>query len=167
MRHSQLPRLLIIDDLFGRSHSDRPNVERANLCGQLLLEDITGDEEGKGSQQRIRRPIAEAVFIRGQRPQSAVVGDAIENDLEACLQTIHSGWSGRREGEPPWAMLLLIYSAAGRVTETSNANLSGMPEGRRADDDPESYFRLEILQAAHQRFRTCPPSSSRASPDRT
>jgi len=49
------PRILVIDDLSGRTLPDRRNEDRANLCGQYLLEDMTGDEADKESEQRIKK----------------------------------------------------------------------------------------------------------------
>ena len=40
---TSLPRILVIDDLFGRSHPDKRNEERATLCMKFQLNDVTGD----------------------------------------------------------------------------------------------------------------------------
>ena len=53
MNSDVLPRILIIDDLLGRTHSDRRNEERANFCGHpsgLLVgeykeQQMVGDRE--------------------------------------------------------------------------------------------------------------------------
>lgn len=151
------PRVLVIDDLFGRRHPEGRNEERASLCGQLLLGDVTEDQGGGPGAVRVRSPIAEAVFHRGQRPISSTVGDVVKNDLEGCLEAIRSGWSGRPTGQPPWAMLLLdLCFYTGRVTPESSRQLAGVPEGRPGDDDPESYFGLEVLLAARAEFPDLP-----------
>ncbi len=151
------PRILIIDDVFGRVHADRRNAERASLCGQLLLEDRTGDEVGIDGGMRIKRPVAQAVFFRGQRPAASRVGDLVENDLEQCLEVVRRGWTDQAEGQPPWALVLLdLCFYTGRVTEASNRNLLGMPEGREDDDEPRRYFGLIILQAIRDRFPDLP-----------
>ena len=153
-----IPRILIIDDLFGRTHPDRRNEERANLCGQYLLEDVTGDETDKGSTQRIKKPVAQAVFYRGQQPACATVGDVVENDLEGTLRVIREGWDRRPKGTPRWAMILLdLCFYTGRVTEASQRKQGlGMPEGRLGDDDPKRYFGLDILEAVHEQFPDLP-----------
>lgn len=151
------PRVLVVDDLFGRRHPESRNEERASLCGQLLLRDVTEAQDGEPGAVRVRAPIAEAVFHRGQQPVASVVGDVVENDLEGCRQVISSGWSDRPDGQPPWAMLLLdLCFYTGRVTRESSRRLAGMPEGRPGDDDPESYFGLEVLRAARLEFPDLP-----------
>lgn len=150
------PRILVIDDLFGRSHRDRPNEERANLCGQYLLEDVS--EGSRGDQQRIIvKPAAQAVFHRGQTPACAEVGDVVENDLPGILNVIRKGWSERPAGTPPWAMILLdLCFYTGRVTEASSRVSPGMPEGRPGDDDPRSYFGLRVLDTIQSEFPDLP-----------
>src|ERR1051326_4242312 len=148
---SSLPRIIIIDDLFGRTHRDRRNEERANLCGQYLLEDVTGDEKNKGVAQIIKQPIAQAVFYRGQKPACSVVGDVVENDLEGTLQTIRRGWENLAPGSPRWALVLLdLCFYTGKVTEESSRRTLGMPEGREGDNDPQRYFGLRILEAINE-----------------
>ena len=102
MSNNTLPHLLVIDDLFGRTLPDKKNMERENLCGQFLLEDISQDELGKGTSQRIKKPIAQVVFYRGQNPSCAKVGDSIENDLEGTINFIEAGWK-----KPPYWSLVL------------------------------------------------------------
>ena len=152
-----LPRILIIDDLFGRVHADRRNEERANLCGQYLLADVTGDDTGGGSQE-ILQPVAEAVFYRGQRPLRSSIGDIVENDLESTLEFVRKGWTGLSAGQAPWAMVLLdLCFYTGKVTEASSRDKGlGMPEGRRGDEDPSHYFGLVVLKALHSMFPDLP-----------
>lgn len=151
------PRLLIIDDLFGRALPDRRNEERANLCGQFLIEDVTGDEAGKGTPQRIKRPVAQAVFHRGQTPLCSRVGDAVENDLEGTLRFISAGWDDARGRQPRWTLVLLdLCFYTGTVTPESDRQTPGMPEGRHGDDDPSQYFGLQLLRAIHERFPELP-----------
>lgn len=148
------PRILIIDDLFGRTHKDRRNREREGLCGLYLLQDITGDEEGKGtSTLKIKKPVAQAVFYRGQKPVCSSVGDTIENDLEGTLKVIADGWN-----KPPyWSLVLLDLSFyTGKVTEASNGKNLGMPEGHHGDNDPKQYFGLRILEAINENFPNLP-----------
>ena len=152
-----LPRILIIDDLLGRTHPDRPNRERANLCGQYLLEDITRDQEGKGPTVRIVEPIAQACFYRGQQPACSVVGDRVENDMAGILDRTRDGWVTRKPEEIPWSLLLLdLCFYTGIVTERSNRETPGMPEGQPDDDRPESYFGLKVLQEVRRHFPGLP-----------
>jgi DNA-binding NtrC family response regulator len=151
-----IPRILIIDDLFGRTHAAHRNEERANLCGQYLIEDISEDEIGKGKGQRIKNPIAQAVFFRGQRPICSEVGDTVENDLEGTLKVIRSGWFVSSD-KPCWAMVLLdLCFYTGRVTDESNRSALGVPEGRTGDDDAGQYFGLRILKAIQDEMPDLP-----------
>lgn len=154
---SGLPLLLIIDDLFGRVHAERRNEERANLCGQYLIEDVTGDEAGTGTNQRIKKPIARVVFCRGQKPRLSSVGDIVENDLEGTLRLIEEGWGAGADPERRWAMVLLdLCFYTGEVTVQSDRKTRGMPEGHPDDDDPEHYFGLQLLKEIHKRFPDLP-----------
>jgi DNA-binding NtrC family response regulator len=156
MNPGHIPRLLIIDDLFGRTHAAHRNEERANLCGQYLIEDISEDETGKGKGQRIKNPIAQVVFFRGQRPICSEVGDTVENDLEGTLKVIRDGWLVAGD-KPCWAMVLLdLCFYTGRVTEESSRNAVGVPEGRNGDDDAKKYFGLRILQAIQDEMPDLP-----------
>lgn len=149
-----MSRILVIDDLFGRTHKDRRNRDRESLCGLYLLNDITGDEEGKGtSTLKIKRPVAEAVFYRGQNPVSSNVGDTVENDLKGTLKVISEGWT-----KPPyWSLVLLdLCFYTGKVTDKSNSKTLGMPEGRPGDNDPKKYFGLRILEAITENFPGLP-----------
>lgn len=156
---NELPRLLIIDDLFGRTHENRRNEERANLCGQLLIEDVTGDESHLGrAAPRIKTPVAQAVFLRGQNPARSHIGDTVENDLEGTMQFIQTGWDHAAvNGQPRWALVLLdLCFYTGAVTHESDRKAMGMPEGREADDDPNQYFGLRLLKAIHERLADLP-----------
>jgi DNA-binding NtrC family response regulator len=152
-----LPRILIVDDLFGRTHHDRRNEERANLCGQYLLKDVTGDEAAPGDGQKIKNPVAQAVFWRGQTPACADVGDEVRNDLEGTLKVIEEGWERPVPGRQRWSLLLLDLSFyQGRVTVGDGRSPRGMPKGLDGDDDPQSYFGITILEAVQSRFPDLP-----------
>jgi len=154
--HTYLPRILIIDDFFGRTHSDRCNEDRAHLCVKYHLKDITGDEEGKGAAHTIKEPVAEAAFFRGQHPICATLGDTVENDLEGCMRIIETGWNPGHT-EPVWSLVLLDLSFyTGRVTDTSNQRSAGMPEGQPCDSDTNRYFGLIILREIQKRFPELP-----------
>lgn len=150
-----LPRVLIIDDLFGRLLKDRSNRERANLCGMYGLRDVTGDEVSP-SDEEVVEPIADAVFFRGQRPLCANVGDTVENDLEATLAFVRQGWCGDST-TPRWSLVLLdLCFYTGPVTHASDKSVTGMPEGGASDDDPPQYFGLRILERLHAEFPELP-----------
>lgn len=149
-----LPRILIIDDLFGRTHPDRRNEERAQFCANYLLADVTGDEADKPG-QTIKTPIAEAVFQRGQTPRRAVLGDTVENDLPGVLATVRAGWE--KSGQTNWALVLLDLSfQTGQVMEESYQRPSGIPTLRPDEANPQHYFGLEILDALHNEFPDLP-----------
>jgi DNA-binding NtrC family response regulator len=150
-----LPRLLIIDDLFGRTIADGPNEERRRLCGQYLLKDVTGDISANMSSMTIKSPIAEAVFFRGQKPIAASIGDTVENDLGGTLQKIREGWENPPPGKPPWTLVLLdLCFYTGKIKKDSSPK--GMPEGRPGDDNPRKYFGINILEAIKKEFPNLP-----------
>lgn len=152
------PRLLILDDLFGRNVPESRNVDRENLCAHFLWQDATGDAATKASRQKVLKPTAEAVFARGQMPAVSPVGAMVENDLDGSLTAVREGWThALTRGEPPWAMLLLdLCFYTGRVTAESHRRTPGMPEGHPGDDDPRSYFGLTLLDAIHREFPELP-----------
>jgi hypothetical protein len=153
-----LPRILIVDDRFGRIHPDRKNEERANLCRQYLLEDVTFDEIGNGTGQKIKKPVAQVVFCRGQRPVCSTIGDTVENDLAGTLEVIRKGWQTWQPNKPRWAMVLLdLCFYTGPVTEESEREKGlGMPLGRDGDDNPQHYFGLQLLRAIFHEFSELP-----------
>jgi len=153
MISEKLPRLLIVDDLFGRQLPDgRINEDRAHLCGHFLLRDVTGDESSRTAKQIIKRPIAEVVFLRGQKPVCALPGDHVENDLEGTMRRIREGWD---HGPDRWALVLLdLCFYTGRVG--NNENHPGMPAGRSGDSNPSSYFGLSILESLHRELPNLP-----------
>ena len=71
-----LPKVLVIDDLFGRGVRGSLNDDRVNLCLAFSLDDQTGDvptpwaPKGTG-------PQATAIFARGQSPAAAELGDMV------------------------------------------------------------------------------------------
>lgn len=153
---SRLPRIVVIDDLLGRTVADRVNEERSAVCGQLLLQDETGDESS--SAQAIERPVARAVFLRGQRPVRAVSGDTVENDLEGTIEAVRCGWNPADPREAPWALAVVdLTFYTGRVTPQSERRRGlGMPEGREGDDDPKRYFGIRLLESLHAQFPLLP-----------
>jgi hypothetical protein len=153
-----LPRILIIDDLYGRVVSSGANHDREQLCGRFLLRDVTRDPSGKESRAMVRKPVAEAVFFRGQKPECATVGDHVENDLDGCLRKAREGWNGLpATGKAPWSLVLLdLCFYTGPVTEESNREDRGMPEGRPDDGNSSRYFGLTILQALRREFPDLP-----------
>jgi DNA-binding NtrC family response regulator len=153
-----LPRILIVDDRFGRIHHHQRNEERANLCKQYLIEDVTGDEIGKGTRQKIKKPVAQVVFCRGQMPVCSTIGDTVENDLEGTLEVIRKGWQTWQPNKPRWAMVLVdLCFYTGQVTEESEQEKGlGMPKGREGDDNPQHYFGLQLLRAIQSEFSELP-----------
>ena len=152
-----IPRILIIDDLFGREVYGN-NRERENLCGKFLLAEEVQKGKAKSCRFVIPNPVARVVFCRGQIPNVAEIGTIVENDLNSSLATVHEGWvDAIDKGELPWAMVLLdLCFYTGRVTEESHRRTPGMPEGRPVDDDPRSYFGLSLLDAIHGEFPELP-----------
>lgn len=130
---SRLPRILVVDDIFGSSVSDR-----RNFCVNFGLLDTTGDD---ANPLVIVDPIAEAVFSSGQRRENGFV----QNDTSSVVEIIRGSWTGK---EPdPWALILLdLRFASGKL------NNDGEPEGREGDDT----FGLFILREITDRFPDLP-----------
>lgn len=150
-----LPRILVIDDLFGRQLQDHANEDRANLCGKFLLKDVTGDEDRFPRLVEVRTPRAEAVFYRGQYPLCSAPGDIVENDLSGCIEKIREGWVSKEIA--PWSLLMLdLCFYTGQVSENSNRRTPGMPQGRRGDAEPGGYFGLRILDEVSKQFPDLP-----------
>lgn len=152
------PRILVIDDLFGRDVAGTVNRERENLCGKFLLREESLSGQSISSRFEIPAPIARAVFCRGQIPNTSTVGEVVENDLSGSMETVRQGWSHAIErGKAPWSMVLLdLCFYTGKVTEESHRRTPGMPEGRIEDDDPRKYFGLSLLDAIHKEFPELP-----------
>jgi DNA-binding NtrC family response regulator len=152
-----LPRVLILDDLYGRSLSPGANVERQQLCGHLLLDDVTGDQDQR-SAYAITSPVAKAVFCRAQRPQRSTVGDRVENDLNAALAAVEAGWKPTVAPNDRWALVLVDLSfVTGLVTVESDARTRGMPGGTPdPPDEAGHYFGLVILRAIRERWPELP-----------
>lgn len=167
----ELPRVLIIDDLFGRHLSDGTNEDRDNLCASFMLRDVTGEVlPGRRtvSKQKIKSPIAEAVFIRGQTPDCPGINDEIHNDLEGTLAVVDELWDGakhaNKRGFKRLSLLLLdLCFYTGLVTGQLSSAVGGsgskkaepgMPEGRA--DDIAKFFGLELLKAIHARYPDLP-----------
>jgi DNA-binding NtrC family response regulator len=161
-----IPRLLILDDLFGRNGPDGRNADRENLCAHFLWQDMTGDASAKASKQRVLKPTADAIFCRAQSPACSAPGDTVENNLGIAMDAVCKGWplrdQTRRGRKPkmlpiPWSMVLIdLCFYTGRVTEDGHRRTPGMPEGRPGDDDPRSYFGLTLLDAIHREFPELP-----------
>ena len=148
---NSIPQVLVVDDLFGREIDGFQNEERALFCLNLHLADVTEGKQEDGASD-IMTPIAEAYFHRGQKPVHSSVGDVVENDLESVLDIVRRG----REGQP-WALVLLdLQFLTGTVTRESDSDNRGVPAGCEQDQDPDSYFGLEILRAIGERYPDMP-----------
>jgi DNA-binding NtrC family response regulator len=138
-----LPRILVIDDVYGRTPRDGRNQDRYDFCYRLKLVDITGDEAGRGEAQKINHPVAEAVFCRGQLEEAG----AVRNDVEQVLRVVREGWNS----VPVWALVLLdLHFKTGRV------GLDGEPEGTHRDRAPNNYFGLELLERIKAEYNDLP-----------
>jgi DNA-binding NtrC family response regulator len=84
---NKLPRVLIIDDVYGQEKK-----EQDNFCLRSGLKNPLSSLE-------VEEPIAEAVFCRGQ----VEINGQVKNDLEGTLKFIRDGW----EQYPRWALVLL------------------------------------------------------------
>ena len=165
----ELPRVLIIDDLFGRHLPNGTNEDRDNLCASFMLRDVTGEVlRGRRtlSRQKIKSPIAEAVFVRGQTPDCPGNGDEVHNDLEGTLEIVAQLWAGSGIGFKRLSLLLLdlcFYTGlvTGKISSAvggsgSNKAEPGMPEGRAEDVAPKEFFGLKLLKAINLRYPDLP-----------
>jgi DNA-binding NtrC family response regulator len=166
--YENLPRILIVDDLFGRCLPNGMNEDRDNLCASFLLQDVTNEWQGKRAtpRQKIKSPIAEAVFIRGQTPVCASNGEVVANDLEGTLRFIRDGWYGSGLRQKRWSLVLLdLCFYTGKVTGKLHSSVSGlsgvnaelgMPEGNADDIVPSQFFGIKLLKAIHIAFPDLP-----------
>lgn len=136
----KLPRILIIDDLYGRKP---PNRDREDLCLRLGLKDVTLDYDDKIKPEKIPDPVAEVVFCSGQVETDGVV----ENDFSSTLNMVRRGWLSW----PRWALALLDLHF-----KTGTIEADGEPIGRDADRDPKQYFGLTIFEKLRDEFSELP-----------
>jgi len=125
---SNVPRLLVIDDYYGWSGDDQ-NKNREHFCQRVGLQDVTGDVRALS----LDKPVAEAVFLQGQREENG----RIENDLEGTIHQVRQAWQDRPR---PALLLLDLHFKTGRIDP------NGRPCGTDRDRDPQQYFGLKILE---------------------
>ena len=125
---SDAPRLLVIDDDYGWSQDDR-NRNREYFCQRVGLQDVTGDVRARP----LGGPVAEAIFLQGQREENS----RIENDLNGTIHQIRQTWQDRPR---PALLLLDLHFKTGRILA------NGRPRGTDRDRDPHQYFGLKILE---------------------
>lgn len=128
----ELPRILVIDDIFGSSLTDR-----RNLCRNFGLIDITRDDKKSAL---IEEPIAEAVFCSGQVRK----GNSVKNDVNVAVEAVQKGWNNQQKR---WALILLDLRFVSGTTGVDNE-----PEGQPGDDS----FGLVILDNIHKEFPDIP-----------
>ena len=148
-----LPKILIIDDQFGR-HGPGGDSDRRRLCNIYNLLDPCdqGAEKFSGKEDYV----AEVTFCRAQTPAYSQMGDTVQNDLSECLRVVEEGWNVSA-GQRPWSLVLLdLCFYTGKVTEESNQRNPEMPEGMPGDDNPDGYFGLTILKAIQERYPELP-----------
>jgi CheY-like chemotaxis protein len=128
-----LPKVLVIDDQFGRLIHDR-----RNLCLNFGLVDITGDDP---SPEEVANPVAGAKFCSGQ----SIEGGNVINDTVMAVSAIQKGWP-RRDGKF-WALVLLdIRFVSGKIADSAET------EGRAGDMD----FGLRILDEIKKNYPDLP-----------
>jgi DNA-binding NtrC family response regulator len=123
-----LPRILVIDDLFFWSTEDR-----RRWCESLRLADVTQGKNRTDNNQFI----AEAVFEAGQ----VRVGNEIINSVEHAIHAVERGWSPNASNRT-WSLVLLdLQFEEGTVLDGDLDPANNWP------DQPDSKFGLEILDA--------------------
>jgi DNA-binding NtrC family response regulator len=129
------PRILIIDDVFGRVLRSR-----RNLCKLYGLRDVTGDDS---ESLPISQPESEAVFCSGQREGQGQGG--IENDVSVALAAVRDGWPF--DDDRRWAMVLLdLRFVSGPLGK------KGEPDGRSGDE----AFGLRVLESLKREYPNLP-----------
>lgn len=97
----RLPKILIIDDELGRDEE-----EKGRFCRNACIKEAGNDNYG------VINPIAEAVFISGQKIQLK----SRENDLESIIKVAIEGWAKW----PRWALILIdLYFNTGKHSSDS------------------------------------------------
>jgi len=133
---TNLPKILIIDDQYGRIHHSGGGIHpRTSFCLCAGIKDVTGDipfpETNNNS------PIVEGVFLRGQIEEDGYV----RNDIEGVIEAIHKGW----KEWPRWALIMIdLQFITGKVKP------DGTIEGCESDSDPSIFFGLSILERLRQ-----------------
>ena len=136
-----LPKILVVDDFFGRTVEPR-NRDRDYLCTRLGLVDVSDDAPRQDGVDT-GNATAAAQFIRGQTPVLAKLGDTVENDLTGVLKAIESNWEAQYNRLALVLLDLCFYT--GLVTGESSTLNPGMPGGRPNDNSFDSYFGLTLL----------------------
>jgi len=127
-----LPRILVIDDIFGSSL-----IDRRNLCRSFGLVDVSGDDDKVVD---ISEPVAEAAFSPGQGRN----GNTVKNDVNVAIDAVLKGWN--QNPEKRLALILLDLRFVSGLIEDDE------PLGQSGDDT----FGLLILDEIHKKFTDIP-----------
>ena len=127
-----LPRILIIDDVLGKSDNGY-NTYREDFCLYTGIKDITDDCFNNEIDKFTDEFIAETIFCSGQ----IAINGNMENNIEKTLEIIRRGW----EKYPRWALLIIDM-----CFKTGKIYSDGTVEGRKEDYNPNKYFGLKILE---------------------
>jgi DNA-binding NtrC family response regulator len=125
-----LPRILVLDDLFFWSKEDRQN-----WCHRLALADVTDGQAVKGASY-----IAEAVF----RSAQIRIGNKLINSVEEALKAVAEGWwtEEGRGALKKWSLVLLdLQFDEGSVLDGSIHPDTNWP------DRANRKFGLEVLES--------------------
>ena len=150
-----LPRILIIDDQYGRSlKNGTQNDLRHTWRRTHGLLDETGDASATKSKPQ-GKTIARAVFFSGQTPSPVGIGDEVSNDLPAILQTVRKGWVCAPEDR--WACVLVdLEFVTGIITEESSRDEDGAPSRSPIGQAATEYFGLQIIEAIKTEYPDLP-----------
>lgn len=150
-----LPRILIIDDQYGRSLRDGTQNDLRHTWRRTHgLMDETGDASSSKTKPQ-GKTIARAVFFSGQTPSPVGIGDKIANDLPGILEAIRKGWECTPQDR--WACVLVdMKFVTGTVTKESSEDESGAPTGNKAGQAATEYFGLEIIEAIKTEYPDLP-----------
>ncbi|AMV35343.1 Regulatory protein LuxO [Pirellula sp. SH-Sr6A] len=150
-----LPRILIIDDQYGRSLKDGTQNDLRHTWRRTHgLLDATGDASASKSKPR-GETVARAFFFSGQSPSPVGIGDEISNDLPAILQTVREGWVCKPEDR--WALVLVdMEFVTGIITEESSRDEAGAPSKSPIGQAATEYFGLKIIEAIKTEYPDLP-----------
>lgn len=150
-----LPRILIIDDQYGRSLKDGTQNDLRHTWRRTHgLIDETDDASASKTKPQ-GKTIARAVFFSGQTPSPVGIGDVIANDLPGILETVREGWECAPQDR--WACVLVdLEFVTGTVTHKSSMDESGAPTGDSTGQAATEYFGLEIIEAIKTAYPDLP-----------
>lgn len=147
-----LPRILVIDDVYGRIPLETCNPERDQICRSLGIRDVTDDTATKHTKVTVGKPVAEAVFCRGQSTVIDGKRVIVRNSIDTAIAAVERGWNVECD-ETRWALILLDLTFEEGIVESTG----DLPVADQSKfDDSDSWFGLTLLKEIRKRFQDIP-----------